>query len=137
MTETPDARTAQQIADAFRAEFGNVIVCGKDGDWANVADWIATGARIPACGSFYPAATDTRCVLHKGHRGSHRAPWGDRVMAWPYDLRETQPPLTAGELATAQADVDHLNAEFPDEPQDGNGWPGDEHAEPGTRGWTA
>jgi hypothetical protein len=106
------------LANAFRAEFGNIIARGQDGDWANVADWIATGARIPACGSFYPPATDTRCVLHKGHRGNHRAPWGDRVMAWPYDPRETQQPLTDEELETTRADVEHLNAEFPDEPAD-------------------
>ncbi|MFD9834474.1 hypothetical protein [[Kitasatospora] papulosa] len=81
----------REAADAFRAMFGDVIVHGADGDWANVADWTATGARIPACGSFYPHHTDTRCVLHKGHRGSHRAPWGSRTMAWPYDRRETQP----------------------------------------------
>ncbi|MFD8667051.1 hypothetical protein ACFV1U_16860 [Streptomyces microflavus] len=78
-------------AEEFRATFGEIIVCGTDGDWANVADWTGTGARIPACGSFYPHHTDTRCVLHKGHRGSHRAPWGSRTMAWPYDRRETQP----------------------------------------------
>jgi hypothetical protein len=102
-------------AEVFRAEFGNLVVKGQDGDWANVADWIATGARIPACGAFYPSATDTRCYLAKGHRRTHLAPWGTRDMAWPYDPRETQQPLTAAELAVAQADVDHLNAEFPDE----------------------
>ncbi|MGW1814102.1 hypothetical protein ACWCQM_11150 [Streptomyces sp. NPDC002125] len=92
------ATVLNEAADAFRAMFGDVIVHGADGDWANVADWTATGARIPACGSFYPHHTDTRCVLHKGHRGSHRAPWGSRTMAWPYDRRETQPnsATTAG-----------------------------------------
>ncbi|MEV6504835.1 hypothetical protein AB0M61_01770 [Streptomyces sp. NPDC051642] len=106
------------LAEAFRAEFGNLIVMGHDGDWANVADWIATGARIPACGAFYPPATDTRCYLAKGHRRTHLAEWGTRDMAWPYDPRETQQPLTDEELATARADVEHLNAEFPDESAD-------------------
>ncbi|MFI6251474.1 hypothetical protein [Streptomyces sp. NPDC051016] len=132
-----EIRRLRATAETFRAEFGNVIVRGQDGNWANVADFLATGARISACGAFYPHATDTRCTKHKGHQGNHLAPWGAQTMAWPYDPRETQQPLTATELAIAQADVDHLNAEFPDEPQDGNGWPGDEHAEPGTRGWTA
>jgi hypothetical protein len=85
------------VAKTFRDTFGDVLVCGRDGNWANVADWIATGARIPACGSFYPPATDTRCVLHKGHQGNHRAPWGDRTMAWPYDPRETQQPIASGD----------------------------------------
>ena len=119
MTNNPDTTDRQTLAAAFRTEFGNVLVHGTDGNWANVADWIATDTRIPACGAFYPPATDTRCVRHKGHQGNHRAPWGDRTMAWPYDPRETVQPLTAEELATAQADVDHLNAEFPDEPHDG------------------
>jgi len=60
--------------------------------------------------------------------------WADE--ADPAAVPASGVPLTAEELASGQADVDHLNAEFPDEPQDGNGWPGDEHAEPGTRGWT-
>ena len=116
-----DNRRLRAAADAFRAEFGDLVVKGRDGDWANVADWIATGARIPACGAFYPHHTDTRCTRAKGHRGSHNAPWGTRDMAWPYDPRETiQPPLTAEELATAPADVDALKAEFPDEPADGH-----------------
>ncbi|HZF92037.1 hypothetical protein [Streptomyces sp.] len=84
--------TPAVLADAFRALFGEVVIKGRDGDWANVADWIATGARIPACGAFYPHHTDTRCTQAKGHRGSHKAPWGTRDMAWPYDPRETQPP---------------------------------------------
>ncbi|MDX3575941.1 hypothetical protein [Streptomyces sp. FL07-04A] len=87
-----EVRRLRAAAEEFRATFGNVITRGNDGDWANVADWIATGTRIPACGAFYPPAADTRCVLHKGHRGSHRAPWGDRAMAWPYDRRETVQP---------------------------------------------
>ncbi|WP_097964995.1 hypothetical protein [Streptomyces sp. or20] len=89
------AAVLREVAEEFRATFGEVIVCGTDGDWVNVADWTATGARIPACGSFYPHHTDTRCVLHKGHRGSHRAPWGRRTMAWPYDRRETPPAAPA------------------------------------------
>jgi hypothetical protein len=89
------AAVLREVAEEFRATFGEVIVCGADGDWANVADWTGTGARIPACGSFYPHHTDTRCVLHKGHRGSHRAPWGRRTMAWPYDRRETPPAAPA------------------------------------------
>lgn len=116
MTSNDRPRTAGQIAEDFRAQFGNVIVRGADGDWASVADFIATGARIPVCDAFYPHHTDTRCIKHKGHRGNHRAVWGSGDMAWPYDPRETQPPFTDAELAAAQADVDHLNAEFPDEP---------------------
>jgi hypothetical protein len=112
------AATRTAIAEAFRDLFGNgLTVLGRDGDWANVADFIATGARIPACGAFYPSATDTRCYLAKGHRRNHLAKWGTRDMAWPYDPRETQPPFTAEELAAAQADVDHLNTEFPDDEQ--------------------
>lgn len=90
-----EVRRLRATADTFRAEFGNIIVHGKDGDWANVADFIATGARIPVCDAFYPHHTDTRCVKHKGHRGGHRAPWGDRVMAWPRDPRETPFPAPA------------------------------------------
>lgn len=43
------------------------------------------------------------------------------AVAWAeaIDRRGTQPPLTAEELVVALADVDHLNAEFPDEPADG------------------
>lgn len=122
MTSQPEhhdyAAALHKAAEAFRAQFGNLIVKGRDGDWANVADFIATGARIPACGAFYPPATDTRCYLAKGHRRNHLAEWGTRDMAWPYDPRETQQPLTTEELATARADVEHLNAEFPDEPAD-------------------
>ncbi|MEV0015410.1 hypothetical protein [Streptomyces tendae] len=95
-TETqPPATVRGEVADGFRALFGNVVLKGQDGDWANVADYIATGARIPACGSFYPSHTDTRCSLAKGHRGNHNAPWGTRTMAWPYDPRETQPAAGA------------------------------------------
>lgn len=86
----------RELAEEFRATFGNIIAKGQDGDWANVADWIATGARIPACGAFYPPATDTRCTRAKGHRGSHNAPWGTRDMSWPYDPRETQQPEANG-----------------------------------------
>ncbi|MFF2864543.1 hypothetical protein ACFVSX_32265 [Streptomyces rubiginosohelvolus] len=102
------AAVRRELAEEFRATFGEIIVCGTDGDWANVADWTATGARIPACGSFYPHHTDTRCVLHKGHRGSHRAPWGRRTMAWPYDHRETQPDpaTTAGAADSSRLAAD-------------------------------
>ncbi|MFD4558998.1 hypothetical protein ACFWP5_32545 [Streptomyces sp. NPDC058469] len=118
MTTDPNTTERLALADAFRAAFGEFVIKAHDGSWANIADWIATGARIPACGAFYPPATDTRCTRAMGHRGSHVAPWGTRDTAWPYDPRETQQPLTAAELAVAQADVDHLNAEFPDEPHD-------------------
>ncbi|WP_203614489.1 hypothetical protein [Streptomyces rochei] len=95
-TETQaHATVRREVADDLRALFGNVVLKGQDGDWANVADYIATGARIPACGSFYPHHTDTRCSLAKGHRGSHIAPWGTRTMAWPYGPSETQPAAGA------------------------------------------
>ena len=71
-------------------------------------------------------ASVLRGLLHTRHDQISAGTWPPM----PYK------PLTATELTVAQADVDHLNAEFPDEPQDTNGWPGDEHAEPGTRGWT-
>lgn len=49
------------------------------------------------------------------------------------DLYATGLSGAAGELRRLAA----LTAEETHGVADGNGWPGDEHAEPGTRGWTA
>lgn len=86
----PRAEALHEAAEAFRTEFGDVVVRGRDSEWANVAAFIETRARIPQCGDFYPHRTDTRCTLPKGHRGGHRAPWGTRFMAWPRQRPESE-----------------------------------------------
>jgi hypothetical protein len=110
-----EVRRFRAAAETFRAEFGNRAVKSRYGDdWVNIADWFATGARIPACGAFYPPAVDTRCYLAKGHRRSHLAEWGTRDMAWPYDPRETVQP----------AEETHVGADDSDDPEHVDDCPG-------------
>lgn len=74
---------------AFRETFGDVVVRGTDGEWANAADFIGTRTLLPTCDDFYPSHVDTRCYLPKGHKGSHHNRDNGRDLAWPQLLRGT------------------------------------------------
>jgi hypothetical protein len=56
------------------------------------------------------------------------------VRAW---VAKNPAPFTVEELAAAQADVDHLNAEFPDEPEHSIGGPRADDGLPKHEIWSA
>lgn len=94
-----------KLADNAKAMCQQAFAEGR-GDWAHI---LFEEVR-EALAEFDPAKLRAELI----QVAAVAVAWAEAI-----DRRETQPPLTAEELVVALADVDHLNAEFPDEPADG------------------
>ena len=130
----PDTLAAwlySRFIDALDAPAWDLLPDADRAYWEHHAQAVR---RAVARGGFKAAVEETHVVASDGADPETQAAPCGRLDSVPTPCSAgdhcCRGPLTDEELAVAQADVDALNAEFPDEPADGYGGIAD-------RGWTA